>query len=171
MTKIKNMEFLFSEKQKFNQWWVWLFLLALNILFVYGIILQVIFKIPFGNKPAPDALLIIFALIPIGITWLIYRFELITGITKEGIVFQLKPLHSEVQKINWSQIKKAYVRTYSPLKEYGGWGYKFGTKGKAYNIRGNKGLQLELKNGQQILIGTQKAEELECVISAVSEQQ
>jgi hypothetical protein len=54
------------------------------------------------------------------------------------------------------------VRKYSPIKEYGGWGFRYGFKnGKAYNISGNMGLQLILKNGDRILIGTQKPEELE----------
>ena len=159
------MEFLFSEKQKFNQWWIWAGIIALNALFLYGIIQQTIFKIPFGNNPAPDGLLIFFGLIPLGITWLFYSFELTTGITKEGVFFQLKPLQNKAQKINWSEIEKAYVRTYSPLKEYGGWGYRLSGNGKAYNIGGNKGLQLELKNGKKILIGTQKAEALERIIN------
>jgi hypothetical protein len=171
MAKIKSMEFLFLEKQKFNQWWVWAGLIALNMLFLYGIVQQLIFKIPFGNKPASDVLLIIFSLIPIGLTWLFYSFELTTGITKGGVVFQLKPLHSKALKVNWSEIEKAYVRDYSPLKDYGGWGYRLSTKGKAYNVRGNKGLQLELKNGQKILIGTQKAEALERVINAAFGQE
>lgn len=155
------MEFLFSEKQRFNQPWIWILLIGLNALFLYAIVQQLIFKIPFGNNPAPDGLLIVFMLIPIAITWLFYRFELTTGVTKEAVIFQLKPLHSKPEKINWTEIEKASIRTYSPLKEYGGWGYRLSSNGKAYNVRGNQGLQLELKNGKKILIGTQKAKELE----------
>jgi len=33
-------------------------------------------------------------------------------------------------------------------------------KGKAYNVSGNRGVQLELLNGGRILIGSQKPEEL-----------
>jgi hypothetical protein len=33
-------------------------------------------------------------------------------------------------------------------------------KGWAYNVRGNRGVQLELANGKRILIGSQRAEEL-----------
>jgi hypothetical protein len=55
---------------------------------------------------------------------------------------------------------KCYVRKYKPLAEFGGWGLRFGVSGKAYNISGNKGLQLELTNNKKLLIGTQKPEEL-----------
>ena len=32
--------------------------------------------------------------------------------------------------------------------------------GKAYNVSGNRGLQLELSSGKKILIGSQRADEL-----------
>nr|MBP6978828.1 hypothetical protein [Lentimicrobiaceae bacterium] len=52
---------------------------------------------------------------------------------------------------------------YSTIGEYGGWGYRMGGKkaGVAYNISGNMGLQLELKNGKKILLGTKKPVEME----------
>ena len=34
------------------------------------------------------------------------------------------------------------------------------TRGKAYNVSGNEGVQLELTNGKRILIGSQRADEL-----------
>jgi len=39
--------------------------------------------------------------------------------------------------------------------------------GVAYNISGNMGLQLELKNGKKILLGTRKPTELEDVLKKV----
>ncbi|MBX2959059.1 MAG: hypothetical protein KF732_03800 [Flavobacteriales bacterium] len=55
-----------------------------------------------------------------------------------------------------------YVRQYSPLTEYGGWGIRLGLfgKGTAYNVSGNKGLQLEFTNNKKLLIGTNKPNEL-----------
>jgi hypothetical protein len=57
-------------------------------------------------------------------------------------------------------IEKYEVITYDPILDYGGWGIKYNRHGKAYNVSGNKGLQLYLKNGKRILIGTQKESEL-----------
>ena len=42
------------------------------------------------------------------------------------------------------------------MDDYGGWGIKEGPKGKALIVKGNKGLQLFLKSGEKLLIGTQK---------------
>jgi len=40
-------------------------------------------------------------------------------------------------------------------------------KGRALNMSGNMGLQLELKDGKKLLIGTQKFEELEQLLQKI----
>ncbi len=46
------------------------------------------------------------------------------------------------------------------MKEYGGWGIRYGMKGMAYNVSGNRGVQLEFETGKRLLIGSQRPEEL-----------
>jgi hypothetical protein len=53
------------------------------------------------------------------------------------------------------------VREYRPLAEYGGWGVRGFGKNRALNVSGNFGLQLVMKDGAKMLIGTQKPQELE----------
>lgn len=65
--------------------------------------------------------------------------------------------------------RKAYVRKYDPIGDYGGWGLKGGAlwnskKGKAINVSGDIGIQLELKNSKKLLIGTQKEAEARRVL-------
>lgn len=157
-TQFIIMETLFTEKQRFRQWWILLLLAVTTGIMVDGIIQ--------GNNSSPDIGLIISMLIPIGVMFLVYKMCLVTSITKSGISFQLKPF--KFHHLDWTEIDKAYVRTYSPILEYGGWGYRISRKGRAYNIRGKEGLQLELKNGQKILIGTQKTAELKKVLKTLS---
>jgi hypothetical protein len=52
------------------------------------------------------------------------------------------------------------AKTYRPLREYGGWGIRYGAAGKAYNVSGNLGVQLSLLSGRKIMLGSQKPEEL-----------
>jgi hypothetical protein len=52
------------------------------------------------------------------------------------------------------------VQTYRPIRDYGGWGIRYGRGGKAYNVSGNRGVMLELSDGQKLLIGSQRPEEL-----------
>lgn len=146
------MSVLFQEKQKFNQWWVWLIMLVSTAIGIgagwsaYAESGDLIAMIVGGGVGILAA--IMFALI-----------TLKTTITSEGIEIAFRPFSS--RRIFRSEIKKAYVRKYSPIGEYGGWGYRIGSKGKAYNVSGEFGLQLELNSGESILVGTQHPEILE----------
>ena len=69
-------------------------------------------------------------------------------------------------------MKQYEVRTYRPIREYGGYGIRYSSKGKAYNVSGDRGVQIELLNGERLLIGSQRADELWRAIQAnVGEQQ
>ncbi|EAR12449.1 hypothetical protein PI23P_07485 [Polaribacter irgensii 23-P] len=74
-----------------------------------------------------------------------------------------------MKHIQWQEIETAHVRNYNPIGEYSGWGIKGGLlwnkeKGKYVNISGAIGIQLVLKNGKKLLIGTQKKEEVNNVL-------
>lgn len=161
-----NSETLFAERQRFRQLWVWLILAGLNGLFLYALITQVIMGESFGNKPMSNTGLVITSGLSILFTLFFLSIRLDTEIREDGIYVRFFPFH-----INWKHyppesISKCYVRKYSPLTEYGGWGIRLGAfgKGKAYNISGNKGLQIELTGGKKILIGTNRPEELDAVL-------
>ena len=100
---------------------------------------------------------------------LFWQMKLTTRITEEGIYVRFFPFHFKEKFFPWETITASYVRTYSPLKEYGGWGIKYGFNGQGivYNVAGNVGLQLQFKEGDPILIGTQKGEEIKQVLVAL----
>ena len=72
--------------------------------------------------------------------------------------------------IKIEDIEKFKAMSYSPLKEYGGWGIRFGFKGKAYNVSGNKGVKVFLKNDTNIMFGSQKYKELEKTLKKIKKQ-
>ena len=96
----------------------------------------------------------------ISLLFLLSRLE--TKIDKEGIYVRYLPILLKWRFYPWSDIEKAHIREYSPLMEYGGWGFRIGImgQGNAYMISGKVGLQLEFKNGKKLLIGTKKRSEL-----------
>ena len=69
------------------------------------------------------------------------------------------------------ELTKSFVRQYSPLTEYGGWGLRLGLfgKGTAYNVSGNKGLQLEFTDKKKLLIGTNKPDELSETLNKIGQ--
>ncbi|WP_321418122.1 DUF6141 family protein [uncultured Methanomethylovorans sp.] len=152
---------LFREEQRFNQWWLWLLILVPTCMMWYGAIQQLIFHKPFGTNPTSDTgvsiLLVLFGiLLPIFMNSL----KLITEVRQDGLYVRFYPFHLSFRHYPYESINSYKVREYSPLKEYGGWGIRYGWKGKAYNVSGNRGVQLELKNGNYLLIGSQRPEEL-----------
>jgi hypothetical protein len=164
---------VFKEEQSFKETWLIIILiLAIGVPFlfgVYGIIQQIIYKIPLGQKPMSDVGLIIFTVSMFLLTLLIFFMKLSTRIDEEGIQYQFYPFHFSMKKISWDKIEKVGVRTYLPISEFGGWGLRGGFffnkgKEKAVNISGNIGVQLILKSGKKLLIGTQKESEAKSVL-------
>ena len=161
---------LFSEVQNQTMKWICFLLLIIALVLIFGAVQQLIFKKPFGTHPAPDwAFIPMFALIGFFLLML-GTSSLKTQITRDHIAFKFSPFLNKERVIKWEDVEKSYVRIYSPMKEYGGWGWRTAFTrdgGKAYNVKGKIGIQLELKDGNSILIGTQKGKEAEEVLKSI----
>jgi len=156
---------IYREVQPFRQFWVWLIILGIAGLMWYALITQLLLQRPFGSNPMPDPVLVIFWLIfGIGFPVGAFSSRLITEVRADGIYIRFFPFHTAFRKTAFDQIQRCYVRTYSPILEYGGWGIRFGRRGRAYNVSGNRGLQVELVDGRRLLIGSQQPDELLRVI-------
>jgi len=157
------MKIEFKEEQKFTQWWVWLLLIIVGLIPVYGIYKQLIKGEAFGNNPMSDIGLIIFAIFIFGIITLFWFMELKTEIDKKEIRMEFVPFVKKT--LQWKDIKSAKMLNYGFV---GGWGIQLGTKyGTVYNIEGNKGLAIELNTGKKFLIGTRKETELSKIVEQI----
>ena len=164
-------EILFSERQRFKQWWLWLILLGINGLFLFGVFKQVISGQQFGSKPMSNTGLLIATGLTILLTLLFINFRLDTLIKKDGIYVRFFSFHINFKHYTWETLTKSYIRQYSAITEYGGWGLRLGLfgKGVAFNVSGNKGLQLEFKTNKKLLIGTNKADELTDILKKIGQ--
>ena len=90
--------------------------------------------------------------------------KLHTKINSSGIHYKFFPFHFKWQTIPWNEVENSEIRTYKAIREYGSCGLRFNSTGKAYIIKGNSGLQIYLKNGKKILIGTNQSEALAQVL-------
>ena len=164
-------EVLFTERQRFKQWWLWLILLGINGLFLFGVFKQVIGEQQFGDKPMSNAGLLITTGLTIALTLLFINFRLDTTIKRDGIYVRFFPFHLKFKYYSWDNLTKSYVRQYSPLTEYGGWGLRLGLfgKGTAFNVSGDKGLQLQFRDNKKLLIGTNKADKLTETLNSIGQ--
>lgn len=150
----------YQEIQKFDQWW--LKLIIILVIFATLTPLYMIFNQAAFEEDMLLPIVVATFITAIAIV-LLYLFRLETTIDAKGIHYRFFPFKKNT--IPWQEIEECYVRQYSPLKEYGGWGIRFGFSGKAYNVKGNKGIQLKLKSGKKILFGTQNESEVQNVIN------
>lgn len=47
-------------------------------------------------------------------------------------------------------IRNYEIKTYNPIRDYGGWGIRYGSKVKTYTVAGNKGLLFEFIDGKKV---------------------
>ncbi|QGA27561.1 hypothetical protein GFH32_15100 [Sphingobacteruim zhuxiongii] len=93
---------------------------------------------------------------------LLFSIRLKTRYDSEGIHVRFVPFVFN-RLYAWSEIEEVSLKKYS-LFDYGGWGYRFGRGGIAMSTSGNMGVQLQLKSGKKVLIGTQTPKEVQSVI-------
>ena len=107
--------------------------------------------------------------IPLVINWFIFGIglpalflfaRLVTKVRNDGIYIRFFPFHWTFRRIAFTEVKQFEARTYRSFREYGGHGIRYSSKGMAYTVSGDRGVQIELLNGKRLLIGSQRAEEL-----------
>ncbi len=165
----------YREIQRFRQPWIWIILAAMWIMtvgvFGSGLYQQIWLGKPFGNSPMSDqALIVTFILtflLVTGLNVLLATARLMIHIDKRLISYRFAPFHRDFRRIAWNNVREAEVVTYRPIRQYGGWGIRLGKEGKAFNVSGNKGLQLVMNNGERLLIGTSNEKELTAFLSGI----
>lgn len=151
------MKALFTENQRFNQWWLWVLLIASSVVPIVVLYNEITTKTT--NSGSLIGLLVLFSVI---FLFVILRMK--TTITQQSI--QLNYFPFVWKTINLTDIETMKVINYGFV---GGWGIRLWTSyGTVYNVRGNKGLHIKLKSGKQLVIGTQKPQELEKVIDQLN---
>ena len=147
----------FKEIQKFNQWWIWIIIAFCLGIWIWQFIQQIIMGKPFGTDPMPDLGVILMGLFPVMVILLFRLLTLETVIDEEGVKCRFKPFQRRYKTIHPDDIVSYEVKKYNPLRDYGGWGVRSGffRNSSAYNVSGNMGLYMELKNKKAFLIGTQ----------------
>ena len=148
---------VFTETQRFKQWW-------LILLAIFLVILTSLTAVNEYSETGKAGSAVISLIMVIVIFGLLFSLKLETRINAEGIYTEFHPLPIFQKKFKWNDISKCHVRKYSALTEYGGWGIKGFGKAKAYNVSGNKGIQIITTEGYKFLIGTQKPKEAQKVI-------
>ncbi len=148
----------FSEVQRFRQPWYWAIQIPALALLAYIVFRQLALGKPVGDHPASNtSLVIIAATVALFVIWFL-KLELTTEVRDDALEVRFRGLFVR-RAIPLSEIRHFEVKTYRPIRDYGGWGVRRGAGGMAYNVSGNRGVELRLEDGKSLLIGSQRPEE------------
>ncbi len=146
------------EKQKFNNAMLFAILIAVEAIFVYAAMEQLLANKPWGLKLSNSWMTVILTLLiptTVLIGFYLARFE--TIINEDGIFYRWAPFRKAYKMILWDAVKEISI---IDLKSAGFW-WRFSSKyGEVQYLGGGFGIQIKMKSGRRRLIGTRKAEEL-----------
>jgi hypothetical protein len=166
-------QIIFKEIQKFSKSML-IFIIFITLLtpllFANGLIQQLWNGIPWGNTPMSNheliVVTIIINIISLAVLFIFIMTKLITEVRQDGLYIKFFPFHLNYHKINIENVEDIILKQFRPIKY--GWGIRLTTKGKAYIVSGNKGVQIIYNNHNQVLIGSQKNEELLKAINSIN---
>lgn len=156
-------EVLFREEQRFSQPWLWALVLVLAGFAWFALIYESYRSLALDGERQVWAVLPFWIIVGLGVPALVFACRLVVEVRRDAFYYRYHPFHRRMHRIGWDEIRTAEARAYNPIREYGGWGIRSAWRkggGKAYNVYGDRGLQLELSDGKRILFGSQRADEL-----------
>jgi len=121
---------------------------------------------PYGEKPMSNNSLIWSSIISFIVMSTAFIFilngSLVTEIWTDGIRYKFPPLIRKMRHIPLTEIIEVEVAKYSPIMEFGGWGWRkrLLSRKTAYNVSGSIGVRVTFKKGSQILFGTRQQDEM-----------
>lgn len=114
---------------------------------------------PFGLHPMSNGGIIGLAVF----LWLVYlrliTVRLVTEVTDRALSLKFHGLWRK-RRIPISAVASARVVTYDAAREYGGYGIRSSTQGRAYIVSGDRGVSIRLADGSQLLVGSEQPEAL-----------
>ena len=178
MNKMKNEKPLFFEEERFNQKWNLFLIIPVCTAFIlfqcYSLYSQLVWKKPVGSDPLSDTWLIIlsFIVIPLMIflIWLFYVMTLTVKVDSEKIFIRFYPIMK--REVLVSDISTFEKKEFNPIIDFGGWGLRYSIRWKTtgYIMKGKVGVHIHLKNGKNLLISSERANELYRVLKEISEK-
>ncbi|HWV58533.1 MAG TPA: DUF6141 family protein [Longimicrobiales bacterium] len=157
----------YVEVQRFTQTWIRLLVMGTALLAWSIAFVQLLLDRPVGNNPANDVVVVLaWLIIGVAMPAFFASMKLRIEVREHAICVRFFPFHSHFRCFPYAELRSLYARRYRPILEYGGWGVRLGTSGWAYNTSGNLGVQLVLRSGKRVLIGSQDPDAIVAAVAA-----
>ena len=83
-----------------------------------------------------------------------------TTISRLELFIRWGAIGLKVLRLNTAEITGTELIEFSPLRDFGGYGIRYGRGMSAYYLRGNRGVKLTMINGKKYVIGSDRPEQL-----------
>jgi len=154
---------LFHEAQRFRQWRLRILLALPPAFFWFLLIWQVWLGHAWGKHPMSNAG-VIFLLVVLSLLYLrLVTVRLDIAVFDEKVRVALRGAFWR-RWISGNTIQAAKAVSYNAVRDYGGYGIRSGRLGRAYIAGGSRGVLLKLAGGEQVLLGSNRPDELAAVI-------
>ena len=144
---------LYREEQSFGRSTLAWLILALQII----PLIMVVVGLQTDDAEALVGGVAAFVIIGLVQLWILTA-RLVTVVDQDALRISFRWLWPS-RTIKHGDIERYEARTYG-LFDSGGWGVHYALAGWTYNVSGNRGVALTLKNGSRLLVGSQQPESL-----------
>jgi len=113
------------------------------------------------------AVWIVWAIAGLGVPLLVATVRLQVEVTDQVVRVRFRPFLR--REIPLDRIARVEAVTYRPIWGYGGWGLRLGRGGRiAYSVRGAEGVEIDVREGRHVLIGSSRPSALRDAIEAAA---
>jgi hypothetical protein len=120
---------------------------------------QIVWNHPWGDPPVTNGNLIFLTILTLLVYVRLITVRLVTELRPDQLSVAMKGFWRRI-RVPVADIRAAVAVEYDPIREYHGYGIRSGPRGQAYIASGNQAVQLELRDGRKLLIGSQQPKEL-----------
>lgn len=158
----------YREVQYFRPWWFVLIVLLCSGLAWWGAVSQLVLGEPWGNNPGSDEFMMAF-FIGFGIIFplIMLNMRLIVTIS-DAVYIKVWPFMFRPRVLSPQDIVSYQALEYDPLSDYGGWGIKGSASDRVYSVSGRRGVKFHLTNGDKVMVGSQRAEQLKMAMDLMT---
>lgn len=117
------------------------------------------------GTPFPLIPIVIVSIVGSFAPFLILTMSLAIEVRDDGLYYRLTPVEWTFRRIVFADIEKVELVEYSALRDFGGWGKRYGLwgrlKGTCYTLGGDKALAVTpIGSDRRLFLGTHRPEEL-----------
>lgn len=152
---------LFKEKQRFDSKEIFGI-----VVFLIGVLIYTLFTSlqshHWGFTYVEWSIVGLFLLLG-GYLWYLTHLRLHLFLTKEGIIYKMKPFHSKKKKILWKDVASCEVIKTPVMAQWHGGNITFSYE-KTFTLNGRNGLHITTLDGEEIFLGSKRLNDLKKVV-------